>query len=283
MSDDRGLARAIGRVLPEESDTELVLLVDQFEELFTHTDADTRSRFASALVHVANDERCRARLLVTLRADFYDRPLTVPGLGELVRDHTVAMTPLSGDELERSITHPASRVGVSVEPELVAKLVADATTNPASLPLLQYSLTELYEQRTGGQMTLRAYSELGGLAGAVAGRAEELCASVADVEDVRRMFTRLVTPGEGTEDTRRRARRSELAGVPHEVVDAFGGARLLAFDHDPATREPTVEVAHEALIRNWPRLSAWLAEDRDSLRVLRHLSDSARAWDGSGP
>ncbi len=282
MSDDRGLVRAIGRVLPEDSDTELVLIVDQFEELFTHTDAETRSRFASALVHVAIDDRCRARLLVTLRADFYDRPLTVPGLGELVRDHTVAMTPLDGDELERSITHPASRVGVSVEPELVAKLVADATTNPASLPLLQYSLTELYEQRTGGQMTLTAYSQLGGLAGAVAGRAEELCASVGDVEDVRRLFTRLVTPGEGTADTRRRARRSELAGVPDEVVDAFGAARLLAFDHDPATREPTVEVAHEALIRNWPRLRAWLAEDRDGLRVLRHLSDSAGAWDSRG-
>ena len=221
-------------------------------------------------------------MLVTLRADFYDRPLTVPGLGELVRDHTVAMTPLDGDELERTITHPANRVGVSVEPELVAKLVADATTNPASLPLLQYSLTELYERRDGGRMTLAAYMELGGLAGAVAGRAEELCASVADVEDVRRLFTRLVTPGEGTEDTRRRARRSELAGVPDEVVDAFGAARLLAFDHDPVTREPTVEVAHEALIRNWPRLRAWLAEDRDALRVLRHLSDSAGAWDARG-
>ena len=221
-------------------------------------------------------------MLVTLRADFYDRPLTVPGLGELVRDHTVAMTPLDGDELERSITHPASRVGVSVEPALVAKLVADATTNPASLPLLQYSLTELYEQRTGGRMTLAAYTDLGGLAGAVAGRAEDLSASVADVEDVRRLFTRLVTPGEGTEDTRRRARRSELAAVPDEIVDAFGTARLLAFDHDPATREPTVEVAHEALIRNWPRLRGWLAEDRESLRVLRHLSDSAGAWESRG-
>ena len=238
MSDDRGLARAVSRVLPDDSATELVLIVDQFEELFTHTDAETRSRFASALEHLASDERCRARVLVTLRADFYDRPLTVPGLGELVRDHTVAMTPLDGDELERTITHPASRVGVSVEPELVAKLIADATTNPASLPLLQYSLTELYERRDGGHMTLAAYTELGGLAGAVAGRAEDLCASVADVEDVRRLFTRLVTPGEGTEDTRRRARRSELAGVPDDVVDCVrrgATAGLRSRPRDPRT------------------------------------------------
>ena len=133
-------------------------------------------------------------------------------------------------------------------------------------------------------MTLAAYADLGGLAGAVAGRAEELCASVdrcrGRAAAVHAVWS---TPGEGTEDTRRRARRSELSGVPEEVVDAFGAARLLAFDHDPATREPTVEVAHEALIRNWPRLRAWLAEDRDALRVLRHLSDSAGAWDAAWP
>ena len=126
--------------------------------------------------------------------------------------------------------------------------------NPASLPLLQYTLTELYDRRDGTRLTLDAYRELGGLAGSVAGRADALCEEVGDVDAVRGLFERLVSPGAGTEDTRRRARMSELHGVPASVIEAFGDARLLAFDHDPVTREPTVEVAHEALIRNWPRL-----------------------------
>ena len=194
----------------------------------------------------------------------------------------MAVTPLDGDELERAITGPADRVGVSVEPALVAALVADATTNPASLPLLQYTLTELYDRRDGTRLTLDAYRELGGLAGSVAGRADALCEEVGDVDAVRRLFERLVSPGGGTEDTRRRARMSELHGVPASVIEAFGDARLLAFDHDPVTREPTVEVAHEALIRNWPRLRGWLDEDRESLTVMRHLTDAADAWDARG-
>ena len=222
------------------------------------------------------------RAVITLRADFYDRPLAVGGLGELVRDHTVAVTPLDGDELELAITGPADRVGVSVEPALVAALVADTTINPASLPLLQYTLTELYDRRDGTRLTVDAYRELGGLAGSVAGRADALCEDVGDVDAVRGLFERLVSPGAGTEDTRRRARMSELHGVPASVIEAFGDARLLAFDHDPVTREPTVEVAHEALIRTWPRLKGWLDEDRESLTVMRHLTEAADAWEARG-
>ena len=281
VADERGLMRAAKRILPED-DTELVLVIDQFEELFTLASAEERVTFGDALVAAATDPRSRVRTVITLRADFYDRPLAVGGLGELVRDHTVAVTPLDGDELERAITGPADRVGVSVEPALVAALVADTTTNPASLPLLQYTLTELYDRRDGTRLTLDAYRELGGLAGSVAGHADALCEGVGDVDTVRGLFERLVSPGAGTEDTRRRARMSELHGVPASVIEAFGDARLLAFDHDPVTREPTVEVAHEALIRNWPRLRGWLDEDRESLTVMRHLTDAADAWEVHG-
>ena len=166
-------------------------------------------------------------------------------------------------------------------------LAQDVVGSPASLPLLQYVLTELYERRESGRMTMAAHDELGGLSGALAQRADEVFDSIApsSQEQARRLFTRLITPGEGTEDTGgvgARVRRSELAGVDAPVVDAFGGARLLSFDHDPATREPTVEVAHEALIREWPRLRGWLDDDRDGLRILRHLGQSADAWEASG-
>ncbi len=280
-ADERGLVRAAKRILPDD-DTNLVLVIDQLEELFTLAHADERTAFCDALVAAAADPRSRVRTVTTLRADFYDRPLAIPGLGELVRDHTLALTPLDADELEQAITGPADRVGVPVEPTLIAALVADATANPASLPLLQYTLTELYDRRDGGSLTLAAYRELGGLAGSVSGRADAICDEIGDLDAVRLLFERLVTPGEGAEDTRRRARTTELRGVPSAVVGAFGDARLLAFDHDPVTREPTVEVAHEALIRSWPLLREWLNEDRESLVVVRHLTDAADAWDARG-
>ncbi len=213
-------------------------------------------------------------MVVTIRADFYDRPLADPAVGPQVREATFALTPLTPVELERAITAPAAKVGVRLEAGLVADLVSDVAAQPASLPLLQYALTELYDHRDGATMTVAAYEEMGRLAGAMTARAEAVCAA-GPVEDSRRLFTRLVTPGEGVEDTRHRARMSELAAVPPSVIDAYGAARLLTFDVDAATREPTVEVAHEALLRHWPRLRAWLDEDRDGLRLHRHLADSA--------
>jgi hypothetical protein len=148
------------------------------------------------------------------------------------------------------------------------------------LPLLQYALTELYTNRTGRVIASSEYQEMGGLSGTLSGRAEELLVDLGPANEaaVRRLFTQLVTPGEGAEDTRRRALVSELAGVPEIVFEVFSKARLITFDRDPVTREPTVEVAHEALIREWPRLRRWVEEDREDLRVLSHLTATARTW-----
>jgi hypothetical protein len=144
----------------------------------------------------------------------------------------------------------------------------------------------MYQHRVSGMLTRQSYRDLGGITGAIAGRAEQLVAEESDDgrAAVRRIFGRLVTLGEGTEDTRRRVRRAELGddGATQRVIDGFGAARLLSFDRDPVTRAPTVEVAHEALLRSWPRLRAWLDDDRDDLRVLRHLTDTASAWDARG-
>ena len=135
-------------------------------------------------------------------------------------------------------------------------------------------------------MTMAAYDELGGLTGALGRRAEEIHDGFGEPERevARRLFTRLVAPGEGTADTRRRVLRSELGAdaAVDRVIESFGAARLLAFDHDPVTREPTVEVAHEALLREWSRLRGWLDDDRDGLRVHRHLTLAAAGWEASG-
>ena len=178
---------------------------------------------------------------------------------------------------------PAQAVGAEFEPGLVAEIVADVASQPGALPMMQYALTELFDARISGMLMVNSYRDLGGLSGALARRADELFASLDAPAQAaaRRVFGRLVTLGEGSEDTRRRVRQSELGNEPavDTVVDVFGSARLLAFDRDSATREPTVEVAHEALIREWPRLRGWLDDDRDGLRVERAVTDAtAVGW-----
>jgi len=283
-SDDRGIARAVKSVLPEE-ESELFLVIDQFEELFTLVeDENLRRRFLDGLVAAVDDPRSRLRVAVTIRADFWDRPLRVPELAAILEHSAVTVPPLAADELERAIVDPARRVGAEFEPGLVSEIVANVADQPGALPLLQYALTELYERRVSNVLTIQAYHELGGVSGALSRRAEELFGQATDQrrEQIQRMFERLVSPGEGTEDTRRRALLGELAGVDRETVDVYGSARLLSFDRDPATREPTIEVAHEALLREWPRLRRWLEDNRDGLRVLRHLGGAAASWEAAG-
>ena len=228
---DRGMARAVRRSLPSDA-TELVLVIDQFEELFTQVDGDERDHFLAALASAVGDDEARLRVVATIRADYFDRPLTHRSIGELMAAHHVAITPLSAEELERAVAGPAERAGARLEPGLLAAIVADVSDRPAALPLLQYCLTELYDRRDGLVMTLAAYRELGGVSGALGRRAEEEYQSLDDEDRVaaRELFTRLVTPGEGAADTRRRARRSELLALPvgaeamERVIDGFGSA-----------------------------------------------------------
>jgi WD40 repeat protein/DNA-binding SARP family transcriptional activator len=289
--DERGLLRAVGRILPPDDSTELVLVVDQLEELFTLTGRESeRSAFLGALAQATTDRESRLRVILTLRADFYDRPLLDPRFGPLLAERTEAITPLVPDELERAIVGPADRVGVSLEPSLVAEMVADVAHQPGALPLLQYSLTELFGRRRDRVMTSAAYHELGGVSGALAARAEELFTAfdAAGREACRQMFLRLIAPGEGAEDTRRRVPRAELDAVEGEpgsmafAIGAFGRHRLLSFDRDQLTREPTVELAHEALIRAWSRLRDWIDEGREDLRAHRRLVASTDEWLASG-
>ena len=308
---ERGLLRAVRRTLPPDDGSELVLIIDQFEELFTLVpDRDVTACFLNALIAAVSDPRSPLRVIATLRADFYDRPLLYPGLSEVMQQRTEVVIPMTADELVQAIERPAARVGVGVEPELVAALVADVNEQPGALPLLQYTLSELFEGRGDGRLTLDAYRQLGGISGALAQRADAVYGALDATEQAaaRALFSRLVTLGEGVEDTRRRVLRAEVEGLsvtdgrpptadgetenenasgsrPSAVggpLDAFGRARLLAFDRDPLTRGPTVEIAHEALLRAWPRLRGWLDEDRAALRLSRLLTAAAAEWKAAG-
>ncbi|MCJ7537720.1 MAG: hypothetical protein MUO57_19515, partial [Anaerolineales bacterium] len=293
--DERGLLRAVGRILPPDKLVDLVLVIDQFEELFTLVEAeDTRAAFLESLLTALLDPRSRLRVVITLRADFTDRPLEYVDFGDLLRQRTEFVLPLTPDELELAIIQPARGAGLALESGLCERIIRDLGDQPGTLPLLQYTLTELFERRVGRRLTLGAYQDSGGVLGALGKRAEEIFTGLdsAGQEAARQVFLRLVTLGEGVEDTRRRVLLSELDSLSNSqpspgagedqgtrnVLDAFGRARLLSFDHDPITRGPTVEVAHEALLREWSRLREWLDQSRADIRDQRVLGNAAADW-----
>ncbi|MCD4684999.1 MAG: protein kinase, partial [Anaerolineae bacterium] len=286
QADPRGLLWAAENILPGD-DCDLLLVVDQFEELFAADVSEAlRVQFLDLILTAVSDPESRVRVIVTLRADFTDRPLLYPEFGELIRQRTEFVLALSSAELEQAVLQPARRVGAALEPELLAAVIADVRDEPGALPMLQYALTEVFEAREGQVMTLAAYRQIGGVLGALAMRAEAVFRQLTPHRQTiaRQVFLRLVTLGEGTEDTRRRARQTELASVVDDydeleaVLDEFGKSRLLTSDRDPATREPTVEVAHEALIREWSSLRQWLDESRDDIRIQRKLAASCQEW-----
>ena len=288
--DERGLLRSVKRILPEDQ-SELMLVIDQFEEVFTQfEDTAARTHFLDSLYVAVTDPASQIRVIVTLRADFYDRPLQYRQFGELMRTRMESVLPLSSEELRQSIVAPAQRVGVALEPELVTAIISDVGEQPGTLPLVQYALTELFERQQGRLLTLATYREIGGITGALARRAEELYTTLDDEgqEAARQLFLRLVTLGEGNEDTRRRVRRTELVSTANNsesldaVIDAYGHYRLLTFDRDPATRGPTVEIAHEALLRVWTRLRDWIDDSREELRIHRRLTAAAHEWEEAG-
>ena len=285
--DELGLLRAVKQIRAD-SDSEFVLVVDQLEEVFTLVEDEARrTQFLALLERAVTDPHARLRVVVTLRADFYDRPLLYSGFAELLRDYVEALVPLKPEEFERAIAGPAERVGARFEAGLLSELVTDVADEPGALPLLQYALTELYERREGSTLTAGAYRTIGGISGALAGRAEEIYGGLAEPaqEAARQLFLRLVTLGEGAEDTRRRVERTELASMEvdqdalEQAIQEFGAWRLLSFDRDPRSGTPTIEVAHEALMREWGRFRRWIDSGREQVRLHRRLAVAAREWE----
>lgn len=289
-ADERGLARVVKQILPGDN-AELLLFVDQFEELFSlTTDSGVRRAFLESLVALAEDARGRVRTVLTLRADFFDRPLEHHPFGELLLTGMVSLTAPSRDELARAVSAPARQVGIEFESGLVARIVGDVIDQPGGLPLLQHALTELCGRRDGQMLTEQAYEDAGGVRGALGRRAEELYAGLPTLrqELARQIFLRLVTVDREAGATRRRVQRSELAELTtdrsavDDVLQRFGAHRLLTFDRDPVSRGSTVEVAHEALLGEWGRLRRWIEDRHDDLLLHRRFAQDAAEWREAG-
>ena len=247
VADERGLLRVCKQILPGD-DSDLVLIIDQFEELFSSVASEgTRRLFLDALTTVISDDRSRVRLILTLRADFFDRPLEYPAFAEVMRNGVVTVSLPSEEGLAQAVSGPAKRVGVELEPGLVNHVLRDVAGQPGSLPLLQYALTEMFAQRQGNLLTADLYRSTGGVLGALSRRADEIYDSLppASQAATEQIFLRLLTVDETAGTTRRRVLQSELKSLAidqtalDQVLQQFGAFRLLSFDLHPVTRGPT--------------------------------------------
>ncbi len=258
-------------------DAQCLLVVDQFEEVFSLCeDASERKAFIQALLEAAHDPDSRTRVVIGLRADFYAHCARLPGLVAALQDAQLIVGPMTPEELSMAITEPAARAGLMVEKALVATIVAEAASRPAVLPFVSHALWETWRRRRGAGLFLASYQAVGGLDGAVAQSAERVYGELDEEHRraARRILLRLTAPGDGTEDTRRRASFAELGdgAVAARVLDRLAATRLVMVGED------TVEIAHEALIRGWPTLRDWLTADRESRRAHRRLTTAATDW-----
>ncbi|WP_405721078.1 helix-turn-helix domain-containing protein [Streptomyces sp. NBC_01537] len=272
-------ATTYGHLLtPKDGDPETWLIIDQFEEVFTLCrDRAERTRFIDLLL-TAKDPDSRLRTVIAMRADFYGRCAEHPELTDALRHCGLLVGPMSPAELREAVTGPATAAGLVIERELTARLVEEVVDQPGALPMLSHALLETWRRRRGRILTLAAYEAAGGVHGAIAATAERAYGTLTPAQEgaARRLLLRLIAPGEGTPDTRRSATRAELDEWSDPelpvVVERLAAARLLTLDGD------TVELAHEALISSWPRLSRWIDEDRVRLVAHRRLAEDARAW-----
>jgi hypothetical protein len=279
------LPTVVLRLLEKRRDVRrLLLIVDQFEELYTLCSEDAeRQAFIDGLLALTQGVSDRGSgacaVVLTLRADFYGSALTHRSLAAALQTAGLNLGPMSPEELQRAIAGPAQQLGVRFEAGLIDRLAAEVRGGQGRLPLLQMALTQLWAQQHAGTMTHTAYEAMGGVQQALARQADTVFdrLPVEQQGRARGIFLQLVRPGEGAADTRRRATRDEIGTENWNLVAYLADARLLVTGVDQATKQDIVEIVHEALIDRWDRLRGWIDADRR----LSHLAGASAL--GSAP
>jgi len=265
----------------------VMLVVDQFEEAFTLcTDDQIRAAFINNLLALVQAPGLRHMVILTMRTDFESFVARVPPLLPLFEAGLLRVTPLNAAELRAVIEKPAEMVGLKFETGVVDALLQDVLGEPAALPLLQFTLLKLWENRDRNRITWETYKRLGGGRLALARSADRLYESLIPEDQVtaRRILLRLVRPGEGLEVTSNRVRQGVLylTGEAHDRVDRvlqkLVDADLVRLTTGERPEDTQVEVAHEALVRNWPRLVGWLEDERARIRERLRVTEAAEQW-----
>lgn len=278
-------------LLNRTTDTPALLIIDQFEELFTLTDDVTaRGVLINNLLAVIESPDAPHRVILTMRSDFEPRLAAYPVLQDALEASNVRVTAMNSNELREAVLRPAAQVGLKFEDGLVDHLVQTLVGEPAALPLLQFTLTTLWERRERNRITWAAYQALGDGRRALANTADALYDRMIpeDQDTVEYIFLRLARPSEGREITSNRVRRDSLyRGGPatdriDRVLERLIDAHLVRRTTGDRPEDEQVEVAHEALIRNWPRLVGWLDDARTRLRQHLRLTAAAEQWEAVG-
>ena len=276
-----GFAYVLSEILQEHPGKQLLLVVDQFEELYTVCSEEERDRFIDVLLAGINDS-LGLKVVLTLRADFCGQAYTCRSLADALQSADLKLGSMNGEELREAIERPAQLMEVELEEKLTERLLEDVKQEPGNLPLLEFALTELWKKQRQRTLTHQAYAEIGGVAKALANHAETVYAKLneAQQKQAQRIFLQLVHPGEGTEDTRRLATRGEVGADNWELVTHLAGAsaRLVVTARNEETQEETVEIVHEALLREWKQLRDWMKSDRTFRIWQEELRSRRRRW-----
>ena len=273
LTQERGLERG--------SPQRFVLIADQFEELYTLTEDSLRQSFLDLLLYTVQNAPAFS-LLLTLRADFLGKALDYQPMGEAFKKYPpVLLTPMKPEELQAAIAQPAAKLKVELEQGLTGKLIDDLGNQPGRLPLLEFTLSLLWEKHDKWYLTHKAYEEIGGLEKALAKYADGVLnpLSAADKEKAERIFIQLIRPGEGTEDTKRKATRGEVGEDNWDLVEFLANHRLLVTGWDESGKQETVEIIHEALIREWGMLREWIKRNREFRIWQERLKPDVRQWE----
>lgn len=286
LNDSAALRTAAGRLMATDAASRFILIIDQFEELFTLCDSEPeRDAFVENVFSaIQPDGSGQINVAIALRADFYPQCAVYPPLRTALSEQQEFIGPMDTEGLRRAIERPALQGGWEFQPGLVDLIIREVGGEPGALPLLSHALLECWQRRSGRMMTLKGYAQAGGVRSAIARTAERAYQGLQPEEQAiaRRIFLRLTNVGEAGSETRRRAALSELVSGSEEsgsvgrVLEKLTAKRLITLGRD------WVEVAHEALLREWPTLQGWLEGGREALRIHRHLTQASQEWEARG-
>ncbi|MFG6107514.1 trypsin-like peptidase domain-containing protein [Leptothoe sp. EHU-05/26/07-4] len=274
----------LSRLLEKYPEQQLLLVIDQFEELYTLCPKpEERQNFLNQILVIAKHPPF-CKVIVSLRADFMGFALSDSTLAKALQHGDIKVGPMTPDELREAIIEPANLLGIAFEEGLVDLLISKVAEEPGSLPLLEFTLKQLWSRQRHGRLTFEAYKdpEIGGVETALVNYASDIYSrfSEADKRQARRILVQLVRPGEGTDDTRRLATRSDLGEESWDLITKRGGladSRLVVTGRNAGGQE-TVEVVHEALIQKWDLLKGWMEDDRRFRTWQEQFRVNVRQW-----
>ena len=280
--DDKALYKIIESFVQQNPGTRLVLIADQFEELYTQTPEVQRQSFLDGLL-TAIRLAGGFTVVLTLRADFYGHALSCRSFSDALQGAVHNLGPMNPEELQSAIAQPAALMQVKLEDRLINKLIDAAWGHSGRLPLLEFALTQLWSQQLRGWLTNQAYTEIGGVEEALANHAEAVYGQLSEADRMRaqRVFIQLVQPGIGTDVNRRLAVRSDVNSANWDLVVHLASNRLVVTNHCESTFEQTVEIVHESLIINWGRLRNWMHVNTEFRLWQEQLRTTIRTWQNS--